>query len=114
MPPDVDPVGECVPCSTSRDGLHLCGPRWSKVCALEFILASVRVMNRPWVRSVVERVEDQPGGDLREEIGRFRRHALTRCGDLSHPLDRGRRDGEGGIVLAALDELDRVVEVARV
>src|SRR5438309_957499 len=32
MLPDVDPVGECVPCGAACDGLHLCGPRWSKLC----------------------------------------------------------------------------------
>src|ERR1043165_4429141 len=59
-------------------------------------------------------VEQQAGRHLRVEERRLRRHVHARRGDVPDLLDRGAAREERGVVLAALDELQRLLVGARV
>src|SRR5215217_2680522 len=65
-------------------------------------------------RPLVERVEDHAGQDLREEVGRLRRHALPGRGDGADALDRGAAHEERGVGVAELHARASLLGVARV
>src|SRR5437899_11047029 len=63
------------------------------------------------LRTLLQRVEDEAGRDLREEVGGLRRHRLARRGHLPHLLDGCAAHEEGGLVAARLDGVARVGRV---
>src|SRR3954447_5991852 len=68
----------------------------------------------PMLRSVSQRVEQQSGEYLREEVGRLGRHDLARGGDLADEVDRRRAHEQRGLHVACADALPRLVPRAGV
>src|SRR5687768_3724292 len=78
--------------------------------------SSWRAVARMWPMMLVpvERVEDEAGEDLREEVRGLRRHHLAGRRDLAHEVDGGGSHEQAGLDVAGADALDRLGRRARV